>query len=575
MPQDVITLHALVQELSALLVGGRIDRITQPEKDEVCLYVRAKGANRCLVISVNPNAPRMHLTTTKKDNPYAAPAFLMHLRRHVAGGMIQSIEVQNCDRIVRMTVVGRNEMHDAVSTSLYIELMGRYSNIIAVDAEGKISDALRHIPPAENQLRAILPHLMYELPPRNKLEPWDKQAVCDYLMQYTGGDLTKYLFAGVAGMVNITARELVARAGLTGQNAFLSLPMAEKLACTVAEAYHVYDDEAFAPCYAVDDEGNYVDYYIYPYRTAPYSMHATDTLNEAANRISEAKDKALRLKAGGKHIATVLDNAIKKHEKLLAVARQKLIDCRDNERLRIWGELLTANIYRLQKGSASATVYNYYEDCEVTIPLDVTLSPADNAQAYYKRYAKQKRTVAVATKQETEYLAILDYLHSVRAAFEMAEDAKDLVEIEQELIQNGYIATPKGGKKVRNPQPTLPCRYAIEGYTVWRGKNNLQNESLTFHTAKETDMWLHVKAEHGSHVIIIADGKPIPRTVLLAAAEIAAYYSNLHAGGKVQVDYTPRKYVKHHPARKSGMVLYTNYQTLTVEPKAHKEHENN
>lgn len=573
MPQDVITLHALTQELAACLVGGRVDRITQPEKDEVCFYVRAKGATRCLVVSANPNAPRMHLTTTKKDNPYAAPAFLMHLRRHVQGGMIQGMEVMNYDRIVRLSILGRNEMHDVVSSYLYVELMGRYSNIIAVDQDGRITDAMRHIPPAENQLRAILPHLAYTLPPQAKIRPDDKEAMRQYLEQYAGGDPAKYLFGGIAGMVNVTAREVVRRAGIVGADAPLTAECINRLCEEVAGAYDVYCSKEYAPAYSTNEQGEYVDYYVYPYLSTGYTMTRTDTLNEAANLCHEQKDKALRLKASGKHLQSVIGNAIKKYEKLLAIANQKILDTADNETWRVYGELITNNIYRLTRGDSVATLYNYYEDKDVSIPLDVTLSPADNAQAYYKRYAKGKRTMQVAGKQVDEYTQILDYLASVKTAFELAEDSKDYVEMEQELVQNGLLPQPKGVKKVRNPAPEAPAKYVVDGYTILRGKNNLMNERLTFHTAKESDVWLHVKAEHGAHVVVLTEGRPLPDKVLTIAAEMAAYYSNRQGSGKVAVDYTLRRQVKHHPAKKSGMVLYTEYQTITVEPKGHKEYE--
>jgi predicted ribosome quality control (RQC) complex YloA/Tae2 family protein len=575
MPQDVMTLHALSQELAERLVGGRIDRITQPEKDEVCFYVRAKGRTHCLVASANPNAPRLHLTDTKKDNPYAAPAFLMHLRRHAQGGQIESVETVNFDRIVRIAILGRNEMHDEVSMCLYVELMGRYSNIIAVDADGMITDAMRHIPPAENQLRAILPHLRYSLPPQTKIAPTDAVAVATYLSEYTGGDLTKYVFTGVAGMVNITAREVVVRCGNDAYHAPLTAAETDALCRFIAAAYNAYGTDLYRPCYATNEVGEYIDYYIFPYTSTGYHMNSAPNLNAAANLCHDQKDKALRLKANGKQLGTFIDNAIRKHEKLLAIAKQKLLDCQDYEDLRVQGELLTANIYRLHKGDMSATVYDYYADREVTIPLDVMLSPSDNAQAYYKRYAKQKRTIAVADKQVSEYTSTLAYLQSVKAEFDLAEDSKDLADIERELVHNGLLPKPRATKKVHTPPPDNPCRYTVQGYAILRGKNNLQNEQLTFHTARETDVWLHVKAAHGCHVVLQTGGNAVPDAVLTTAAEIAAYYSDQQSSGKVQVDYTERKYVKHHPARKSGLVIYTDYQTITVEPKGHKEYETN
>ena len=570
MPQDVVTLTAIVQELGDALVGGRIDRVTQPEKDEVFLHIRAKGRNHILAISVNPNAPRMHLTTVKKDNPYAAPAFLMHLRKHLVGGCIQSLAIVNCDRIVDMAVLGRNELYDAVSMHLYIELMGRYSNIIAVDGEGTITDALRHIPPDDNQLRAILPHLAYTLPPMGKIKPDDKAALRDYIVAYTAGDLAKYIFAGVAGMVNITVREVVYRAGLSSATAALTPDQIDALLAQIDLAFSACGTAAYAPCYSTQD-GVPHDYYIYPYHTVPLDATRTDTLNLAAETCAVAKDRVLRLHENGKQLATAIRNAQKKVEKALAIAQQKLLECADYEQNRLYGELLTCNLYQLQKGQTSATVLNYYTGEQITIPMDSNKTPAENAQAYYRKYNKQKRTVAVAQAQVQEYTQTLQYLDSIQCAFALCEDTKDLQQIRDELQQAGYLRVQPTKGKVRKPAPVPPLCYRVDGVLVQCGKNNIQNEQLTFHCARESDIWMHVKAAHGSHVIIRLEGAAPSPSVLRVAAEIAAAYSDQCQGDKIEVDYTQRKYVKHHPGKKVGMVIYTDYKTIVVTPNKHHE----
>lgn len=572
MPQDVLTLSALVNELSAFLVGGRIDRVTQPEKDEVFLHIRAKGVNRLLVISVNPNAPRMHLATVKKDNPYAAPAFLMHLRKHLGGGIIQGFAVQNCDRIVCMSVLGRNELYDSVSVRLYIELMGRYSNIIAVDQQGYITDALRHIPPDENQLRAILPHLPYELPPMTKIKPDDRQAIDAYLAVYREGDLSKYLFGGIAGIVNISARELVARSGLGEHKGPLDDEMRARLQEQIALAFAINDTQAYRPCYSVQD-GEPHDYYIYPYATTGCEMVPCATLNEAAEACATAKDRVLRLKENGKPIGLAIRNAIKKQEKALALAQQKLLDCQDCDKWQLYGELLTCNLYRLSRGMDAALVDNYYTGQEITIPLDITKTPSENAQAYYRKYAKQKRTIEVATKQVEQYNQVLEYLQSVEYAYGACTNSADLAEIREELQQSGFLKAPQTKGKVRKPLPVPPMRFSVQNATVLLGRNNTQNETLTFHTARENDLWLHVKGAHGSHVVIQADTL-LPQVVQIAA-EIAAAYSEQAQGDKIAVDYTLRKYVKRHPSKQKGMVIYTDYKTITVNPNKHNEYQTN
>ena len=569
MPQDVVTLTAIVHELRDALLGGRIDRITQPEKDEVFLHIRAKGRNHTLAISVNPNAPRMHLTSIKKDNPYAAPAFLMHLRKHFVGGCITDLAVVNCDRIVAMSILGRNELYDAVSMQLYIELMGRYSNIIAVDSQGDITDALRHIPPDENQLRAILPHLAYTLPPMTKIKPDDIEGMRDYLAQYNGGDLAKYVFGGIAGMVNISVRELVERAGVQSGGSITS-DQIEAIVRQIVLAFDIYGTQQYAPCYSVQD-GVAHDYYIYPYRTVSATITQTDTINLAAETCAVAKDRVLRLHENGKQIATAIRNAQKKIEKALAIAQQKLLECADYEQNRLYGELLTCNLYQLQKGQTSASVFDYYSGQQVCIPMDANKTPAENAQAYYRKYAKQKRTVAVATQQVQEYTQNLQYLQSIQCAFELCEDSKDLQQIREELQQAGYMRLAPTKGKVRKPLPLPPLRYIVEGAEVQCGKNNIQNEQLTFHYARENDIWLHVKAAHGSHVIVRAQGAVPTVRQLHIAAEIAAAYSDRCQGDKIEVDYTQRRYVKHHPCKKAGMVIYTDYKTLVVTPNKHYE----
>ncbi|MBO4535539.1 MAG: NFACT family protein, partial [Clostridia bacterium] len=246
MPNDVITLHALAQELDATLAGGRIDRISQPEKDEVCLAVRAGGQNHLLVISANPNAPRIHLSHTKKDNPYAAPAFLMHLRKHLLGGTIKSIGILGGDRVVGIQVLGRTEMHDDVTMTLVVELMGRYSNLIVVDEEGYITDAMRHLPPDDGQLRAILPHLKYELPPMSKLAPTDPK-VLGYIRAFEGGNLTRYLLTGIGGFATSTMEEVLHRSCVESERTSpLDEAEAMRVKDEIARVFDVYGSDLYA-----------------------------------------------------------------------------------------------------------------------------------------------------------------------------------------------------------------------------------------------------------------------------------------------------------------------------------------
>lgn len=564
MPADVFTLHALSGELHDALAGGRIDRISQPEKDEICLAIRAGGKNHLLVISANPNAPRIHLANGKKENPYAAPAFLMYLRKHLVGAIIQRIDIAGTDRIILIECCGRNELQDTVPLRLYIELMGRYSNIIVVDGEGFIGDCLRHIPPDEHQLRAVLPHLAYQLPPMAKASPTG-EAVLGILAAYQGGNLVNHIITNVAGFATSTARELVYRAGMAEDIETLTPEESSRLAQQISNLYHAREQGYYQPCYTVK-EGIPDDFFLFPYLHTGASFSPCASLTEAIRQTMEAKDKAQRLKNSGKQIASALKSSIKKHERGLSMAHQKLIECEGMEELRKKGELLTNNIYLLSRGMTEAKVYDYYADAEITIPLDIRLSPADNAQAYYKRYAKQKRTIAISEKQIQEHTQALDYLASIQAAFNLAEETAELVPLSEELQQAGYMRAPAKSSKVRKSAPLPMDTHIVDGFRVVRGKNNLQNEELTLRLSRDADMWFHVNSAHGCHVVVFTEGKQVPDSVMLYACRLAARYSDVCAE-KVLVDYCPIRNVKRHPSHARGMVTYQATGSLLVNPK--------
>ncbi len=529
------------------------------------MTIRAGGANHALVISANPNAPRLHLTHGKKDNPYAAPSFLMHLRKHLLSGTIKKIEMMGGDRVVGIGVSARTEMYDQTSVTLIVELMGRYSNIIVVDEEGYITDALRHLPPDGNQLRAILPHLKYELPPNNKLNALSQETK-GYIAAYDGGNLTKYLLSGIGGFATSTMEEVLYRCGVDSLDASrLTDDQVEGVKEGIARVFDISHTSDYAPCYSVKG-GVPDDFFVYPYTHLGLEYHQTESILTAVEICQEAKDKKSRLNQNSKALVAALKSATKKHERGLAFARERLVECKDYEKLQLYGELLTANIYRLSKGAKEAVVVNYYTDQEVAIPLDPTLTPQANAQAYYKKYAKQKRTIAISQKQVEEHEAALDYLGSIATALSLAEDAKELTDIEMELKAGGYMRQVKNKKeKERAPKATPPQCIEVGECRIYVGKNNMQNEQVTFRLAKEDWTWLHVQKAHGSHVAI---DTPTPSDEQLQlAAGIAAYYSDCRSSDKVAVDYTLKKYVKRHPSKATGMVIYTDYKTVFVTPK--------
>ncbi|NCA67679.1 MAG: DUF814 domain-containing protein, partial [Clostridia bacterium] len=570
MPNDVFTLNALTHELCKTLMGGRIDKVTQPEKDEIMLTIRAGQTNHLLVISVNSNNPRLHLTTRKKDNPYTAPPFAMHLRRHIVNSKIEGVYLVADDRIACFELKGKTELFYETKFYLYVELIGRYSNIILTDAENVISDSLKHITPEDN-LRCVLPRMKYELPQQAKISPFDSESIIKSLSLMSGTALYDYIFKNISGFASSTLLEIIYRAGLDPMLTTLFEEEVNIITCEITKMLSIFNSSDYAPCISLNSAGKYEDYYILPYLHTQKSFLPMESLNEAIDLLTSEKDKELRLKNSGKSIAAALKAAIVKAQRYLKHARLKLEECANTESFRISGELINANIHNIKKGAEKISLFNYYENKDTVIQLNPQLNAQENAQHYYKKYSKLKRTFTVATTQVEENTQLLNYLMSVQQSFLMAEESKDLAEIEEELVKNGIMQKEvKKTAKVKAMPPAVLTKFVIEGFTVYRGKNNIQNDKLTFKTATESDIWLHVKAFHGSHTVIISCGKKVPDSVIVAAAEIAAYYSEQRNNTKVMVDYTERRNVRRHPSQKCGMVTYTNFNSVTVNPDSHE-----
>ncbi len=558
MPNDFFNINALVAELNALLSTGRIDRISQPEKDELNLLIRAGGENRLLVISVNPNSPRLHLTTRKKDNPYVAPPFAMLLRKHLTGGKIISVKTVACDRIALFEIMGRNDMADELMYHLYIELMGRYSNIILAD-DCVILDALRHIPPDENQKRCILPKVKYLPPEQTRIAPTDPRLFevlrgCNY-------EAVKYLIANVGGFAGTTAYEVFHRANVAFDRDSLTDTEARALTDVIYGFAAIYGTEEFKPC----TDGK--DYYMTPYGYTEEKFESYTTFNEVVDVLCSEKDRIARLKSHGKSIAAALKTAETKAVRLIKSGQQKLEECKNAEDMKKKGDLITCYLYLLKKGDEKAVLTDYETQEPITVTLDGRLSPIDNAQVYYKKYAKLKRTAKIVTVQLAEQTALLNYIQSVKTAFELTEEVCDYAEIEKELQNAGIMKKPalQKGRKVKEI-PMQIATYSIEGFKVIRGKNNLQNEAVTFKQASENDLWFHARNSHGSHVILFTDGKTIPSAVIERCAALAAYYSEQQSSGKATVDYTLRKNVSRHPSKQPGLVNYVKYSEIIVKP---------
>ena len=568
MPNDFVTIKALAGELSSLLAGGKISKIYMPEKDEVTFAVRAHGENRLLAISTNPQNPRMHFTSVRKENPPVAPGFCMYLRKYFTGGTITNIGILGEDRIIAIDVSSRNEMHDEINIRLIAEMMGRYSNLIALDSRGNIGAAIKQVPFDTATKRCILPGIAYSAPPQNKILPSDKTALTAALESYNGEKVSSFIAEKFAGYSKLTAAFAVKLAGVDDAASSLSTSDISALLQALDRLDNIYSDPLYSPCCLKKGE-SFVDYFVCPYGDGDYESFPT--LSECVERATFAKEKSERHREHTRELSRYYKNFIAREEKKLAKSRARLKECEDTEYYRKCGDLITINLYAIKRGDKTLSAADVYdpEGKIVEVELDPSLSPQQNAQAYYKKYAKLKRTLVAVNEQIEETLQTLDYARDIGRAIAMCSTSAEYAEIESELARLGAIRKKRTHDK--RMKPAKPLEYEVGVYKVLVGKNNLQNERITFKIAQGGDIWMHAKDAHGSHLIIICAGGEVPESVLCTCAEIAAFYSQSAQADKATVDYTRRKRVKRHPSGKLALVTYTEYKSISVKPNAHEE----
>lgn len=557
MPSDVITLNALANELNVALKGARIDKIYQPEEDEITFSVYTQSGNKLLVFSASPNLPRLHFTKAKKENPLNAPSFCMLLRKHLVSARIESVELYAMDRNIRFVIHGKNEMSDDTVFHLYMEIMGRYSNLILTDKTDKILDVLRRVPLDQSHTRKLLPSLRYTSAEQNKVSILDKQNVINVLAE-TGPNPDEIL-RKCSGLSKETLLEL-----LTLTENSNNFPQD-----FINEAYLMINEPE--PCITVDKNGFPLDFYPRPFRSISSPFLTSKTLSDAIDSCVSEKDRLSRIKSKSKRFLNLVKNAITRTEKKLGANLDKLQDCEKAEDLKIKGEILTANLYRVPKGINSVTLPNFYDEnnANISIALDSTKSPSHNAQNYFRRYTKLKRTKDTVIQMVSENRETLNYLKSLLYDITSCERESDLKDIEENLIACGLIQRCMNTKQ-KSQKVGKPTKYIFENVEIFVGRNNIQNDALTF-SASKSDTWLHVKNYHGSHVVV-RSGKDLSSDILLFAAELAAYYSEARNSDKIDVDYTKIKNVRRSPSKKTGLVIYTDFSTICVKPNEHKNY---
>ena len=576
---DAIAVRSLVNELNERIINSRIDKISQPERDEIIIHCRTFTENLKLVLSASSAHPRLHLTSVLKKNPQTAPMFCMLLRKHLGSGKITKIEQSGFERIVKFSIESYNELGDLTTKYLIIEIMGRHSNIILTDNEYKILDSIKHIDFTISSVRQILPGLTYAEPPLQ-----DKIPLIDFTNENNLNlslpeRCDKAIISQISGISPMIARELVYntffRTDIMANS--LNSNQAAALKLNVLKMCQNIKNNTFSPCMVTDiSSGKILDFSAFKISQYENAAKVTqfESMNVLVDEFYSTRDMHERMKQKSADLTKLLANSIERTAKKLVILKRTLDDAKDREKYKIKGDLITANIYAIEQGVDKVTVNNYYEDGmpEITITLDPSLSPSQNAQKYYKKYNKAKTAQIHAKKQYDITECDLEYLESTLSALENAETESDLNAIRRELTDEGYL-NKKPDKKRRKDEVSKPMHFlSSDGFDIYVGRNNTQNDYLTLKFSNTSDMWFHTKNIHGSHTVIkLGLDKNIPDSTLREAAEIAAYYSKARESSQVPVDYTQIKNVKKPNGAKPGMVIYDHYNTIYVTPKAPDE----
>lgn len=544
---------AMGRELSNKLLSGRISKIHQPNAMEIVFHIRAGGDNHKLLFSIHPSYARVHLTDQTIDNPPEPPMFCMLLRKHLEGGFISTIQTDSFERVITFTIESKNEIGDPIKRKLTIEIMGRHSNLLLIDNEtDKIIDSLKHLPPSVNSYRTVLPGQPYIAPPtQNKLNPdslLDDEIVHFFATEKTAKDIVSQF----KGFSPINAEELLFR-----------IQKSEK---DLAKTFHSFMDEIVTGAHPSYIEVNGKIYFS-PTKLTHLTGNETtyNDLSKLLDRVFFARAERDRVKQQAGDLERWLQNEQNKLKLKLKKLQKDLINASKLDQYQLYGELLMANLYSFNKGMKEVTVTNYYSETgeQVTIPLSERKTPVENAQNYYTKYNKAKNALVMVQEQLEKTEHEIQYFESISSQVGQASPA-DIEEIREELAEQGYLRMRASKKKKKPTKPAPEQFISSTGVAISVGKNNKQNDYLTFKLAKKSDIWLHTKDIPGSHVVIHSDDPD--ETTLKEAATLSAYYSKARDSSSVPVDYTQIRHVKKPNGAKPGFVIYFEQKTLFMDP---------
>ncbi len=572
---DGFVTHSIVSELKDRLTSGKIDKIYQPENDELVIFVRTPSGTYRLLMSAASSNPRLHLTDIPRENPIVAPLFCMILRKHLVGGKIKDISQQGFDRVVKIDIECYTEMGDLTQKSLIIEIMGRHSNIILIQNDNKIIDSIKHIDFTVSAVRQILPNLIYELPPsQNKLNPLttDEKGMVNALSSLpSDAPLEKKLLSLFVGMSPLMAREIVFRFFGTSDISTSGIDLSKFSKHTISLMHEIINNKFESSVICESSSEKPIAFSCIPLTQyeGVGKLSICTTISEAVEGFFAGRDLHDRLAQKSAGTVKLINNNIERCDKKIHIHTETLRKSKQKDRYKIFGDLLTANLYRIEQGADKIIVQNYYSETgeDVEISLKPELSPSRNAQRYYKLYSKAKASEKHSKEQLENAMHEKAYLESVLDSIARVTNYSDISEIREELAEQGYISTQKSKKKSQK-KLSKPMEFtSSDGYTILVGKNNKQNDELTIKTAYSTDIWFHTKVIPGSHTIVRTNGKAdIPDTTILEAANIAAYFSKAQHSSGVPVDYTAVKNIKKPNGSKPGFVIYETNSTVYVTP---------
>ena len=564
MALDAITMALLAKELDEGLQGSRIDKIHQPSKDEVVFHMRKRDGNLKLMLSARSGSARICLTNESFENPQVPPSFCMLLRKYLSGARFIGATSVEGERIIMLTFTATSEMGDTVNIDIAAELMGRYANLVIINGDGKIIDAMKRVDADASAVRQLLPGLMYKLPPNRDNPKFISQTekVLEKVFAY-GGTVDQAFLRSSQGMGPVVAREI---AYLAQAGDYYADKLPEEYEKSVRDAAHKVVGYFANPQYTVvyNQQGSPSEYSFLPLtQYEGLETKSYDSINQLLDEYYSEKDRAERLRQKGKDLHKLVQNLVERTTRKQIARKEELAQSTDNEKYRIYGELLTANLWQLEKGMKKVEVLNYYDNSTVTIPLDPKLTGNQNAQKYYKEYKRKQTAVKMLTMLISQGEIELEYLQTVAYSVNNAANEAELMAVRAELHGAGYLKYYKNKEKKQKPQDFI--RYvSSDGFLILVGRNNLQNDRLTMKTARGKDMWFHTKNAPGSHVVVMSEGADIPLTTQNEAAMLAVYHSSRKGNAKVEVDYTFVKNIRKTNDLKPGMVIYDTYESAAI-----------